>query len=205
MPAAADAGTNGLFAASRVLRHVPERVGLVGARLGRETEDALAEDVALHLLGATADADPPLAEEHLLPEPVLERVGAVRASPSAPSIASARSPFFATCSEIASLATELSGPIGFPARAAARARSPSHSQDLEARVRLGEPLTDVGIVGAAVVAGELDEVAEAEAHPAAADEHALGHQRRLGDAPAAVHLAEHVLVRDAHIRRGTSR
>ena len=61
-------GEERIVGASRVLRDVPERVGLVGARLGREAEDALAEDVALDLLGAAADADAPLAEEHLLPD-----------------------------------------------------------------------------------------------------------------------------------------
>src|SRR5712692_183763 len=59
-----------------VLGDLAERFGLVRARLGGETKDPLPDDVALDLLGATTDADAPLAEELLLPEPVLVRAGA---------------------------------------------------------------------------------------------------------------------------------
>src|SRR5581483_6386683 len=46
----------------------------VGARLLRQPEDALADDVALHLVGATADAAGPLVEEHREPVAVAWRV-----------------------------------------------------------------------------------------------------------------------------------
>src|ERR1700730_12734650 len=57
-------------------RQLPEGQGLVRTRLGRQAEHPLTEHVALHLLGAAADPDPPLTEELLLPQPVLGRVRA---------------------------------------------------------------------------------------------------------------------------------
>src|SRR5436309_13885685 len=51
-----------------------ERNALVRARLGREPEHALPDHVALHLLGAAADAGPPLVHELLLPEAAVWRL-----------------------------------------------------------------------------------------------------------------------------------
>src|SRR5687767_3240822 len=53
---------------SGVLRNLAKRLRLVGPRLRRKPEHPLAEDVALHLLGTTTDANAPLPEELLLPE-----------------------------------------------------------------------------------------------------------------------------------------
>jgi hypothetical protein len=70
--------------------------------------------------------------------------------------------------------------------------------DLEADVCVGQPLTQDPVPGPLPLTCQTCEIAEAD-RAAAADQHTLRAQRRLGDAPPAVHLADHVLVRDPHV------
>src|SRR5688500_18148431 len=51
----------------RAARHVPERDVTIEARLGRQPQHALAEDVALDLVGACRDAEPGRAQQQLRP------------------------------------------------------------------------------------------------------------------------------------------
>ena len=142
----------------------------------------------------------PLAEEHLLPVPVLERVVAV-SMPSAPSIASARSPFERDLLRDRELRDGALGPHrACPHVPRHAARWPSQLQDLEAACTPRRAADgSSGSSAAAVVPREPTQSRKPRPDPAAADEHPLGHERRLGDAPSAVQLTEHVLGRDAHV------
>src|SRR6266851_10400743 len=158
-----------------VLRDLAERLGLVGARLGGEAEDPLPDDVALDLLGATADADAPLAEELLLPEPVLVRAGTGEHRVGSLD----RERQVAVTGGVLGdreLRDRALGPEGPAGTRRDLGSLPEPLEDLEPGVRGGEPLADVGVVGPAVVAGHLDIVPEPETH-AAADERPLAHER----------------------------
>ena len=179
--------------------NVAERLGLVGTRLRREAEHALAEDVALHLLGAAADATVPLVEEELLPEAVLVRVAGVEHGVGAfdrhREIGVERE-----CSDQKSLATELSGPGLLPVRTARLAHAgPSHLRSSNRVYSAASRWRMLGSWRRPYCSGEASQSAKPMPPPDAADHRALVHQRGLGDAPAVAHAAEQVVGGDAHV------
>ncbi|MBA2325637.1 MAG: cation:proton antiporter, partial [Actinobacteria bacterium] len=129
---------------------------LVGAGFLREPEDALADDVLLHLVAAAVDRDRRSEQRHLLEHPVvgsiLAREHPVRADDLESEVA--RQPGDATHHQL--------GGVGLWSRRLPLRlrRLRSHggvATDLRERVQLREALPDARVVVAALVARHIDE------------------------------------------------
>src|SRR5215831_21029469 len=127
-----------------------ERDAFVGTWLGRQAEHALADHVALHLLGAAADAHSPLVHEALLPEPAVGRV----AVEQHPARALEREREVAVQCHVLRHGQLEHGRLGGRRAAVAPGRLGPPSEvleDLEADERVGQPLPEQRITVAALV------------------------------------------------------